>query len=106
MAFRVELHERPGMAILELEGDLDSSTAPVFREKVEEATGTDPAQLVVDLTSLEYLSSAGLRVLVFARQKMGDGVALVLVGAREAVAETIRLTGFDQSVSFSERLPG
>jgi anti-anti-sigma factor len=106
MAFRVELQERPGMAILELEGDLDSSTAPEFREKVEEAAGTDPAQLVVDLTHLDYLSSAGLRVLVFARQKMGDGVALVLVGAGEAVAETIRLTGFDQSVSFSERLPG
>jgi len=45
-------------------------------------------------------------VLVFARQKMADGVALVLVGAGESVAETIRLTGFDQSVSFSETLPG
>ena len=106
MAFRVELQERPGMAILELEGDLDSSTAPAFREKVEEAAGTEPAQLVVALTPLDSLSSAGLRVRVFARQKMGDGVALVLVGAGEAVAETIRLTGFDQSVSFSSTLPG
>lgn len=106
MTFRVELQERPGMTILELEGDLDSSTAPAFREKVEQAAGTEPAQLVVDLTGVEYLSSAGLRVLVFARQKMGDDVALLLVGAGEAVAETIRLTGFDQSVSFSKTLPG
>jgi anti-sigma B factor antagonist len=106
MTFSAQLQERPGMAILELTGDLDSTTAPVFRDKVEEAAELDPAQLIIDLSRLDYLSSAGLRVLVFARQKMADGVALVLVGAGEAVAETIRLTGFDQSVSFSETLPG
>ena len=106
MEFHAELQERPGMAILELEGDLDSTTAPVFREKVEEAAELDPAQLVIDLTNLDYLSSAGLRVLVFARQKMAESVALVLVGAGERVAETIRLTGFDQSVSFSKVIPG
>ena len=60
----------------------------------------------IDLTNLDYLSSAGLRVLVFARQKMAESVALVLVGAGERVAETIRLTGFDQSVSFSDGIPG
>ena len=36
MTFRAQLQERPGMAILELTGDLDSTTAPVFRDKVEE----------------------------------------------------------------------
>ena len=106
MGFHAELQQRPGMAILELEGDLDSTTAPAFREKVEEAAELAPAQLVIDLTHLDYLSSAGLRVLVFARQKMAESVALVLVGAGEAVAETIRLTGFDQSVSFSKSVPG
>ena len=94
------------MAILELEGELDSATAPAFREKVAEAAELDPAQLVIDLTKLDYLSSAGLRVLVFARQKMAENVALVLVGAGERVAETIRLTGFDRSVSFSQTIPG
>jgi len=41
------------MAILELTGDLDSATAPVFRDKVEEAAEMDPAQLVIDLSRLD-----------------------------------------------------
>ena len=106
MGFSAELHETPGQVVLELTGDLDSGTAAVFREKVTEAAELAPASLVVDLTHLDYLSSAGLRVLVFARQKMADGVALVLVGAGERVAETIRLTGFDRSVTLSDTVPG
>jgi anti-anti-sigma factor len=105
MAFTAALRTRPGMVILDLEGDLDSTTAPEFRSRIEEAAAVDPDTLVVDMTRLAYLSSAGLRGLVFARQKMGLDTLLVLVGANEAVTETIRLTGFDHSVTFSERVP-
>jgi anti-anti-sigma factor len=106
MAFTAVLSTRPGIAIIDLQGDLDSSTAPVFRAKVEAAAAVVATQLVLDMTRLDYLSSAGLRGLVFARQKMGSGMELVVVGANAAVTETIRLTGFDQSVTFSERVPG
>lgn len=105
MAFTASLRTRPGIVILDLEGDLDSTTAPEFRIKVEEAAAVDAQQLVLDMTRLAYLSSAGLRGLVFARQKMSAGTGLVLVGANAAVTETIRLTGFDHSVTFSERVP-
>lgn len=106
MPFQTHLHTRPGIVVLELHGDLDSTTAPVFRTAVEEAVGVEASRFVLDLTHLDYLSSAGLRVLVFARQKTDPGVDLVLVGANEAVTETIRLTGFHHSVTFSEHVPG
>jgi anti-anti-sigma factor len=105
MAFTAALRASAGTVVLELEGDLDSTTAPGFRTKVEEATTMAVHQLVLDMKRLDYLSSAGLRVLVFARQKMGADTGLVLVGANQAVTETIRLTGFDHSVTFSDHAP-
>jgi anti-anti-sigma factor len=48
------------------------------------------------------MSSAGLRSLVFAHQKMPPGMEIVLIGARPEVAETIRLTGFDRSIVMQE----
>lgn len=105
MAFTASLTRQGRTVILDLEGDLDSTTAPAFRIKVEEAATGEVGHLVLDVRRLAYLSSAGLRGLVFARQKMGDGVRITLVGANDAVTETIRLTGFDHSVTFSERIP-
>jgi anti-anti-sigma factor len=50
------------------------------------------------------MSSAGLRCLVFAHQKLGRAVEIVLVGTQPAVAETISMTGFDRSVIMQDPL--
>lgn len=105
MTFTACLRNDSGSVILELAGELDSTTASAFRTKVEEATAADATRLVLDMSRLEYLSSAGLRVLVFARQKMGDDTRLVVVGANTAVTETIRLTGFHHSMTFRDDVP-
>jgi anti-anti-sigma factor len=54
------------------------------------------------MDELTYMSSAGLRCLVFAHQKLPRGVDIVLVGTRPEVAETIKLTGFDRSITMQE----
>jgi len=92
-------------ALVTLDGELDAQTADAFREEVERAVGWDSQRLILDMTKLSYLSSAGLRALVFARQKMADDTQVVLVGVSDDVEQTIRLVGFHHSVTFSDRLP-
>ncbi|RZU51399.1 anti-anti-sigma factor [Krasilnikovia cinnamomea] len=91
--------------VITLVGDLDAAGAPILADDVERALQRDVKRLVLDLNELNYLSSAGLRQLVYAQQKMNDDVQIVLVGANTRVAQTIRLVGFDQSVVMTDQLP-
>lgn len=105
MVFNASATTKDSTAIISMEGDLDATTASVFQQNVDQVIGPNLKRLVLDMTNLGYLSSAGLRQLIYARQKMSDEVRVVLVGANERVAKTIRLVGFDQSVTFSDSIP-
>jgi anti-anti-sigma factor len=105
MAFTAILSRNGRTAVITLAGELDALTAPAFRLEVERAAEGEVDQLVLDMTNLAYLSSAGLRGLVFARQKMPDDVRIVLVRPNDLVEQSIRLVGFHQSVVFSQHVP-
>ena len=98
MALNVTLETTNNIAKITLSGELDASTAPLFKEKVEEAATQKVKRLVLLMQDLQYMASAGLRVLLFAKQKMGVGTDLYVVGAQEMVMDTIQKTGFYQSV--------
>jgi anti-anti-sigma factor len=98
MSFQAKSHTEDGVVTMRLVGDLDSRSAPTLNTLITEIAAQPVRRLVLLVDELAYLSSAGLRCLVFAHQKMGRGVDIVLVGARPEVAETIRMTGFDRSV--------
>lgn len=103
MPFAVESRIDRDTAVLILNGELDAAAAPSFREKIEELAGSDAiTRLVLMLDELTYMASAGLRALVFAKQKLGASVDLYLVGAQDTVTETIELTGFHHSVIMLE----
>ena len=98
MTFAAELEMRGSVALITLSGELDAATAPQFRDKVEEAAARKAKRLVLLTDDLEYMASAGLRVMIFAKQTLGAGVDLYIVGAQDSVAETIEMTGFHQGV--------
>jgi stage II sporulation protein AA (anti-sigma F factor antagonist) len=104
MAFSASLTLQGTNAVIDLEGELDSSTAPVFRSTIERAVGVEIDTLMLEMSKLEYMSSAGLRGLVFASQKMGAGVEIVLVNPNPAVAQTIQLVGLTHSVTIKDRV--
>jgi anti-anti-sigma factor len=87
---------------IRLTGELDSGSAPTLNEMIGQAAQHPVDRLVLLMDRLDYLSSAGLRCLVFAHQKFGPGVEIVLVGTKREVAETIQLTGLDRSVTMQD----
>jgi anti-sigma B factor antagonist len=105
MALEVSLDVLGGTALIELMGDLDASSAFRLKEMVELAATREPKRLVLVLKELRYMASAGLRVLIFAKQKLGKEVELILVGAQENVLQTLQLTGIHQSVTLLDELP-
>lgn len=81
-----------------LSGELDGSNAQQFKTKIEEAAALTPTRLILLLKDLEYMASAGLRILIFAKQKMGKNVDIYIIGAQEMVLDTLNKTGFHHSV--------
>ena len=98
MTFNATLETTYDIAKITLSGELDSSTAPAFKEQVEKAVAKNAKRLVLLMQDLDYMSSAGLRVLIFAKQKMGTGVDIYVVGANEMIMDTLEKTGFHHSV--------
>jgi anti-anti-sigma factor len=102
MTFDAKMHVSDGVATIRLAGELDAESAHQFNSLIADAAREQIHQLVLLADDLRYMSSAGLRCLVFAQQKMPHGVQIVLTGAQPDVAEAIRLTGFDRTLVLQE----
>jgi anti-anti-sigma factor len=99
MPFKVSLEMiENDIALITLVGDLDSAVARQFMDEISNAAAQKAKRLVLMAKALEYMASAGLRVLIFAKQKMGRNVDIYIVGAQDMVKETITMTGFHHSV--------
>ena len=76
-----------------LEGRLDTSTAPNLEGELKESlTGVE--SLILDFNKLEYISSAGLRVVLGAQKTMSKQGEMKLVGVNDEVMEVFEITGF------------
>ncbi|MGI0479362.1 anti-sigma factor antagonist [Geminocystis sp. CENA526] len=102
MALDINLVIENDVAKIILAGELDGSNAGDFKTKIEEAAASEPTKLVLVMNDLEFMSSAGLRVLVFSKQKMGAGVDVYVVGADEMIIDTIEKTGLHHSLIIQE----
>lgn len=79
---------------------LDAVTAPAVEKDLMGLFGADVASLDIDFAPVEYVSSAGLRVLlVAAKLAKARGGSVTLRAPRPAVLEVIRISGFDRILS-------
>ncbi|MCR4590238.1 MAG: STAS domain-containing protein [Lachnospiraceae bacterium] len=76
-----------------LEGRLDTTTAPQLEGDIKESI-EGVKSLVMDLAKLEYISSAGLRVLLSAQKTMNKQGSMVVRNVRDEVNEIFDVTGF------------
>lgn len=90
----IETVEEPGKLLLEIAGRLDTATAPKLEETLKNKL-EGVVELVLDITGLEYISSAGLRVLLTAHKTMKRQEGSMIVrGANEDIREVFVITGF------------
>lgn len=78
---------------LALEGRLDTTTAPQLEAEVKGGL-TGVTELVLEFEKLEYLSSAGLRVILAAQKTMNKQGSMVVRHVNETILEVFEVTGF------------
>ena len=77
---------------ISLEGRLDTATSPQLDEEVKALGGI--SKLVFDFSKLEYISSAGLRVLLSAQKIMNKQGSMVIKNVSDEIKEIFEVTGF------------
>ncbi|MEU4805943.1 STAS domain-containing protein [Actinosynnema sp. NPDC023587] len=90
----VQVDQSDGVVVLRVSGELDASSADELARPLASALVTGVRSVVVDLTQVRFLGSAGLEALVTGSKRAeGLGVPLVLVASGRAVLRPIEATG-------------
>ncbi len=90
---RIEKNQEGEKLNLAVIGRLDTTTAPQLEQELKESL-EGVKELILDLAGLEYISSAGLRVLLAAQRRMNKQGSMKLVNVNELVMEVFEVTGF------------
>ena len=89
----IEIKKNATETTIEIVGRLDTITAPALDKTINEDIG-DTKNLVLDVKGMEYISSAGLRVLLSAQKKMQKIGSMKVTGVCAEVMEVFEMTGF------------
>ena len=101
-----KLENKNGTLEITLAGGLDARNAPMLSEKLQEYKGQSIMEMVFFVHELTYISSAGIRVLIFAVQKiLQPGADAYLIGAIPEVMTVLEMTGIDDSFIIADSYP-
>ena len=89
----IEIKKNHQKTVIEIAGRLDTITAPALDKTINEDIG-DTKNLVLDVKGMEYISSAGLRVLLGAQKKMQKIGSMKVVNVCQEVMDVFEMTGF------------
>ena len=89
----IEIKKNNQETIIEIAGRLDTITAPALDKTINEDIG-ETKNLVFDIKGIDYISSAGLRVLLAAQKKMQKIGSMKVTNVCEEVMEVFEMTGF------------
>jgi anti-anti-sigma factor len=93
----ISLEEQPKYKIVRLEGRLDANTTPALEQKLAKLFELPEQSVIMDFSKVDYLSSAGMRLLLSATKKIkARGGKLVFCGMGEEVMEIVKMAGFER----------
>ncbi|PKL41453.1 MAG: anti-anti-sigma factor [Candidatus Riflebacteria bacterium HGW-Riflebacteria-1] len=104
LQYKMELND--GIARITLAGSLDATNAAAFQEELKKLIGEKITKIVFMASELKYIASAGLRVMIFAKQRIGAEVQVYLIGAQEAVLDVVKMSGLDTFMTIQNEFAG
>ena len=94
-AIATALAYQNGIAVLKVGGDIDLATVPALEAAIDEALIPRPTGLVIDLSEVGFLASAGLQALVATHNNVSQSAQFAVVANSAATSRPIQLTGLD-----------
>lgn len=89
---------RDGIAVVTVGGEIDSFTAPALEAAIAEALAVDPTALIIELSTVTFLASAGLQILAATHDKVSKSAHFTVVAKGPATSRPIQLTGLDETL--------
>ena len=96
----IKLSEENGKTVVALDGRLDTNTSPQLEEAVGKLFDEGKNDLVFDLAACDFVSSAGLRVIVATQKRVMAGGSLVFRNVQSEVMDVFDMTGFSKILTF------
>jgi len=96
----ITTEEKQGKIVIHVSGRLDASSAPILEEKMSEVIGGGNFHLLIDFSNVEYLASAGMRLMLSNSKKLKtENGSLLFCSISEDVMEIIKMAGFEKILS-------
>jgi anti-sigma B factor antagonist len=103
--FETHFKEVSGFPVIELIGEIDLSTSPVFKQRIYEIIESGKRDVIVDLNGLDFMDSTGLGVLVAALKKTRmEGGSIRLICSKNNIMKVFTITGLDKVFSIYDNL--
>lgn len=88
-----------GIAVIAVSGDVDLVSVSALQETVDQVVAEAPAALVIDLSKVDFLASAGLRLLAATHEEISKSAQFAVVANGPATSRPIHLTGLDETLA-------
>ena len=98
----IEIKKNANETVIEVVGRLDTTTAPALEKTINENI-ENTASLILEMNGLEYISSAGLRVLLGAQKKMNQIGVMKVINVCEEVMDVFEMTGFADILTIEKK---
>lgn len=97
-------HQIDGVVVVAAVGAVDMLTAPQLQEAINAALDRQPTGVVVDLTAVDFLGSAGMQVLMTTRRQLEGTVKFAVVADGPATSRPLKITGIADYVDLFSTL--
>lgn len=96
IGIQIKIEDVDHKKIVRIQGKIDATSAPILEKKIQPLLETE-TKILMDFSKVEYLSSAGMRLLLAAARKLkAKGGMLVFCKINDAVSEIIKMAGFEK----------